>query len=67
MIDVNILLEPCCETIVIDASVVVQSPAPGDAKTFSEYSNNVFIAYITQLLEKYKCVDAIWDEYIDIV
>ena len=65
MVDGNNLMEPSCETIVIDAPVVVQSRAPGNAKTFSEYSNNVFIPYITRLLEKYKRVDVIWDEYID--
>ena len=55
--------EPEVSAILVDGAAVVQLLKPGMAKTFQDYSQNVFISYIAKLLAKVSRVDVIWDIY----
>lgn len=45
-------------------AVCVQMLKPQFCKTFLEYSEKVFLPYITKSLENVQRVDLVWDEYI---
>ena len=50
--------------LILDGAVCVQMLKPQFCKTFQEYSEKVFLPYITKSLEKVQRVDLVWDEYI---
>ena len=50
--------------LMLDGAVCVQMLKPQFCKTFQEYSETVFLPYITKSLENVQRVDLAWDEYI---
>ena len=50
--------------LILDGAVCVQMLKPQFCKTFQEYSEKVFLPYITKSLENVQRVDLVWDEYI---
>ena len=56
---------PNVESIVIDGAVAVQMLNHRTARTFQEYSDTIFMPYITKQLEHTKRVDIVWDIYKD--
>ena len=55
---------PDVEVILLDGAAVINILKPGSAKTFSEYSELVFLPFVQSQLQKDNRVDIIWDEYI---
>ena len=55
---------PDVEVILLDGAAVINILKPGSAKTFSEYSELVFLPFVQSQLQKANRVDIIWDEYI---
>lgn len=55
---------PKAQVIILDGAALVNMLRPGQAKTFSDYAEQVFIPYILSQLEPVSRVDVIWDEYI---
>ena len=55
---------PIVESVVLDGAVAVQMLNPRTARTFQEYSDTVFMPYITKQLERAKRIDIVWDIYI---
>ena len=54
---------PPVDAILLDGAVIVHMLSPGTAKTFQEYTDNVFIPYVRRQLESTNRVDVIWDVY----
>ena len=54
---------PQVDVAILDGAVVIQMASPGAARTFQEYSDNVFVPYIKKQLQPVKRVDIIWDVY----
>ena len=52
---------PEVDVAILDGAVVVQMTSPGAARTFQEYADNVFMAYIMKQLQPVKREDIIWD------
>ena len=50
--------------LILDGAVCVEMLKPQFCKTFQEYSEKVFLPYITKSLENVQRVDLVWDEYI---
>ena len=50
--------------LILDGAACVQKLKPQFCKTFQEYSEKVFLPYITKSLENVQRVDLVWDEYI---
>ncbi|KAG1674646.1 Pinin [Nymphon striatum] len=57
------LNEPKVSAVIVDGAAVVQILKPGTAKTFQDYSQNVFVPYIAKLLAQVSRVDVVWDVY----
>ena len=34
-------------------------------KTFAEYTSNTFALYVSAQLQHVKCIDIVWDEYVE--
>ncbi|KAG1665347.1 AP-4 complex subunit mu-1 [Nymphon striatum] len=51
------LNEPKVSAVIVDGAAVVQILKPGTAKTFQDYSHNVFVPYIAKLLAQVSRVD----------
>ena len=51
--------------IIIIGSIEVNMIKPATEKTFAEYSRILFLPYIQSQLSYTKCLDVIWDEYIE--
>lgn len=60
-----VLSEPKISAIVIDGAVLVHLLKPGQAKTFQEYNENVFLPRIASFIEKADRIDIVWDCYRD--
>ena len=52
---------PVADAQIIAGAVLVQMLNPGTARTFQEYGERVFAAYIRGQLEKSCCIDLVWD------
>lgn len=57
------LSEPKVSAVVIDGAALVHMLKPGQAKTFQEYSDTVFLPHILSFLDDR--VDIVWDSYHD--
>jgi len=55
--------KPGISAVVLDGAAIVQMLGPRSAKSFSEYSRDIFNPYLLGFLESSKRVDVIWDEY----
>ena len=49
---------------VLDGAAVVHLLSTGNASTFDEYANNVFLPYLVRQLENSDRVDVVWDTYV---
>ena len=57
--------KPSVDVLLLDWAAIVNMLKPtGACKTFAEYSQFVFIPYITRELESVKRVDVVWDRYL---
>lgn len=54
---------PEMDIAILDGAVVVQMVSPGAARTFKDYTDNVFMPYIMKQLQPVRRVDIIWDVY----
>jgi len=45
-------------------AAIVNMLKPGTASTFSDYTSQVFLPYITAQLQSVQKVDVVWDEYL---
>ena len=52
---------PAVDTKLLDGTAVVQMLNPGTARTFQEYSDQVFLSYVSNHLTTTKRVDIVWD------
>ena len=59
----NDTASPPVQVMILDGAAIVNMLAPGNAKTFSEYSSLVFLPYIISQLQHTSRVDIVWDEY----
>ena len=55
---------PVVDAKLLDGAAIVQMLNPGTARTFQEYSDLVFLSYVSNQLTTAKRVDIVWDEYI---
>ena len=57
--------KPSVDVLLLDGAAIVNMLKPtGACKTFAEYSQFVFIPYVTRELESVKRVDVVWDRYL---
>ena len=49
---------------ILDGAAIVNKLRPGAAKTFQDYAVDVFLPYITPLLQHVTRLDIIWDKYL---
>ncbi len=55
---------PAVYSKLLDGAAVVQMLNPGMAQTFQQYSDLVFLPYISNQLTTARRVDIVWDVYI---
>ena len=60
-----VLGEPQVSAVVIDSAVLVHILKPGQAQTFQDYSNSVFLPYTLMSLATVDRVGIVWDCYRD--
>ncbi len=51
--------------IVMDGAVLVQMLKPGASKTFLDFSEKVFLPYLSRMLDKAVRLDLVWDQYFE--
>ncbi len=56
---------PRVDLKVLDGAFIVQMLSPAECKTFSEYSEQVFVPYLKKKLESTDRLDLVWDTYPD--
>ena len=64
MEEIQSTVTPVVDAKLLDGVAVVQMLNPGTARTFQEYSDLVFLPYVTNQLATAKRVDIVWDVYI---
>ena len=57
-------VHPGIDANVLDGAAIVHMVRPGACRTFEEYSQQMFLQYITSQLETVSRVDIIWDRYL---
>lgn len=57
-------IAPSVDAKMFDGAVVVQMLHPRTVKTFKDYSQEVFIPYVSSQLQDTRRVDAVWDVYL---
>ena len=55
---------PNTTNVVIDGAAIVQMLKPGNAETFKEYAQQIFIPYISGQLQHVSRLDLVWDSYV---
>ena len=55
---------PDVDATFVDGTAVVQMLSPGTAQTVQEYSDLVFLSYVSNQLTSAMRVDIVWDVYI---
>lgn len=55
--------DPPTEVVIIDGAAMVNSKAPGAAKTFDDYAKDVITPYVDSYAERYTRVDVVFDIY----
>ena len=54
------------EVIVMDGAALVNMIKPSvEDKTFAEYASNTFAPYVSAQLQHVKCIDIVWDDYVE--
>ena len=56
--------DPIPTVVVIDGAVLVQMLKPGASRTFLEYSEQIFVPYLSHWLDKVQRLDIVWDVYL---
>ena len=56
--------EPVPTVVIIDGAALVQMLKPGLSRTFREYSEQVFVPYLSKWMEKVQRLDIVWDMYL---
>ena len=56
--------KPAPSVIILDGAAIVQMLKPGPRKTFLEYSENIFLPYLSSSLKSVQRLDVVWDEYL---
>ncbi|KAJ8351860.1 hypothetical protein SKAU_G00233360 [Synaphobranchus kaupii] len=56
---------PDATCVILDGAAIIQMMKPAGANTFDEYTQQVFIPYISSQLRSVSRVDLIWDTYKD--
>ena len=56
---------PSVDAVTLDGAVIVQMLEPKTSRTFGEYFSIVFAPHVLKQLENAKCVDLVWDVYLD--
>ena len=56
---------PVVLTYTFEKAAIFQMLQPKGARTFSEYSSNVFIPYIMLKLHNATHLDLVWDRYVE--
>ena len=56
---------PGTDVTILDGAAVVNFLKPSAAKTFDDYSQNIFLPYIKLQLKSASRVDIVWDEYFE--
>ena len=56
---------PGTDVTILDGAAVVNFLKPSAAKTFNDYSQNIFLPYIKLQLKSASRVDIVWDEYFE--
>ena len=59
------LVLPGTDVIILDGAAVVNFLKPSAAKTFDDYSQNIFLPYIKLQLQSASRVDIVWDQYFE--
>ena len=54
----------CAPDVRVDGVAVVQMLSPGTAQTLQEYSDLMFLSYVSHQLTLAMRVDIVWDVYI---
>ena len=57
-------IHPGIDTKVLGRAAIVHMARPGACRTFEEYSQQIFLPYITSQLETVSRVDIVWDRYL---
>ena len=55
---------PSVEALLLDDAPIVNMLKPGASKTFQEYSETVFLPYVTNQLRNVERVDVVWNRYL---
>ena len=55
---------PAVDAKLLDGAAIVQMLNPGMARTFQEYSDLVFLSYVSNQLTTARRLDIVWDVYI---
>ena len=55
---------PSVEALLLDGAAIVSMHKPGASKIFQEYSETVFLPYVTNQLRNVERVDVVWDRYL---
>ena len=55
---------PSVEALLLDGAAIVNMLKPGASTTFQEYSETVFLPYVTNQLRNVERVDVVWDRYL---
>ena len=55
---------PSVEALLLDGAAIVNMLQPGASKTFQEYSETVFLPYVTNQLRNVERVGVVWDRYL---
>ena len=55
---------PSLEALLLDGAAIVKMIKPGASKTFQEYSETVFLPYVTNQLRNVERADVVWDRYL---
>jgi len=58
------LFSPSVEVNILDGAAIVNMLRPGAAKTFKAYATDVFVPYVTSVLQHVERLDIIWDQYL---
>ena len=55
---------PSVEALLLDGAAMVNMLKPGASKTIQEYSETVFLPYVTTQLKNVERVDVVWDRFL---
>ena len=57
--------KPAPSVLILDGAATVQMLKPRLCKTFLEYSDKIFLPYLSSSMENVQRLDVVYDEYLD--